>query len=109
MDLGVQTKNNYLIPLPWASTQALGCPPPGDLATADQGHIIGRSGQSIVKCGGYVDDRNCETYNPVSGTWEHVAWLTKGRVYFSSVQLDNDRLWIARTFFYPFIFKKILN
>ena len=93
------TQNNYLIPLPWASNQGTGCPPPADLANPDKGHIIGRSGQTMVKCGGFANENGCENYNPLSGLWEAVALLTKGKIYFSSVQLDIDRLWIARKLF----------
>lgn len=100
-NLGALTTNNYLITLPWASSQAASCTPPGDLANPDKGHIIGHSGQSIVKCGGALDGKNCEKYNPVSGSWDHVAWMAKDRRYFDSVQLDNERLWIGRNILFP--------
>ena len=90
------SKDNYLIPLPWASKQGTECTPPADLANPDKGHTIGRSGQTFVKCGGNTDNRKCEKYNPASGTWDPVELLTGGKIYFSSVQLDNDRLYIAR-------------
>ena len=91
-----------LIALDATDEQSRDCSPPENMIEPRRGHVIGMSGQNLVVCGGsHPSETNgtkqCEEYDKEQEKWIEVAdTLEELKIYFHSVQLDDNRIWMGR-------------
>ena len=70
--------------MPALEGTAVICDPPGDMARAEKGHVLQKSGSDLVMCGGQTQGTACDKYNKDTGTWETVAYMTMSKRFMAA-------------------------